>query len=1131
MALALLLMPLGIFAQDNTIDPFLKFKDPTVQTHMVEVTTWTMNWSERTGTYPVLDNNCQVDVDYSSSDKSVATIDENGVITPVAPGTTTISASYDGLEGVFFPSYAEYTLTYTDDRYTVEVLGLHFSSSTADATYGDATVDTPSLEMGKMPQDASYTYSSSAPRVATVDASGRVTIVSVGSTDISASFAGNDNVKPGSVSYTLTVAQKEVGIEWGTTTFTYDGKAHAPTATATGLVGSDKCSVTVDGAQTNAGSYTATASALSNTNYKLPADKTITFTIAKAAATVAFASATVNAKIGESFTAPTATTTPSGLALSYASSTTSVATVDASTGAVTLKSAGSTTITASFAGNTNYNAAEGSYTLNVSKADAVSAELSFSSQTATATYGDASVTTPTLSNPHQVDLTWTSSDKKVAKVNNSGVVTIVGAGQTVISAAFAGNDTYSAATISYTLTVNKASATVAFASATVNAKIGESFTAPTATTTPSGLALSYASSTTSVATVDASTGAVTLKSAGSTTITASFAGNTNYNAAEGSYTLNVSKADAVSAELSFSSQTATATYGDASVTTPTLSNPHQVDLTWTSSDKKVAKVNNSGVVTIVGAGKTVISAAFAGNDTYSAATISYTLTVNKAAATVAFASATVNAKIGESFIAPTATTTPSGLTLTYGSSTTSVATVDAITGTVTLVAEGSTTITASFAGNDNYNAASASYTLTVSKAGNPNPELKDPQISFSSTTATATYGDESVTTPTLKNPLDLSPIVWSSSAQGVATVNSQGQVTIQNAGQTIISAIFAGNSEYAASTVFYILTIDKAVATVSFPMDHYVAQMGKDFDSPKASVSPNDPGFEIVYTSSDEEVTKVNTNTGVVSLKGAGKATITATFKGSTNYHHAEASYVLTVLGENEINPMDLDPVDPDAEYSFETTKLVNPDGTEMNLSNAVIENHFIVTMKNQDSPLGDGYDPDLESLVINTVTGIGNAIELLDKGIIPGSEEWAAAFTGLVFILPEDEDEGELIITSQEAKGVNLMVQIGDAKPVAINLPELEDYSIPCKNHIEEYVYLWNGGKDSDVSGTRGKKAAVDVRVRKVTYKSKGSSGIERVLFEAPEDDLWFSLSGQRISKPTKKGVYIHGHQKVVIK
>ena len=132
----------------------------------------------------------------------------------------------------------------------------------------------------------------------------------------------------------------------------------------------------------------------------------------------------------------------------------------------------------------------------------MSAELSFSSPTATATYGDASVTTPTLSNPHQVDLTWTSSDKKVAKVNSSGVVTIVGAGKTVISAAFAGNDTYSAATISYTLTVNKASATVAFASATVNAKIGESFTAPTATTTPSGLALSYASSTTSVATVD-----------------------------------------------------------------------------------------------------------------------------------------------------------------------------------------------------------------------------------------------------------------------------------------------------------------------------------------------------------------------------------------------------------------------------------------------------------------------------------------------------------------------------------------------------------------------------------------------------------------------------------------------------
>ena len=80
-----------------------------------------------------------------------------------------------------------------------------------------------------------------------------------------------------------------MGLQWGTTSFTYDGNAHVPTATATGLVGSDVCNVTVDGAQTNAGSYTATASALSNANYKLPAATTTTFTIAKAASAVATA--------------------------------------------------------------------------------------------------------------------------------------------------------------------------------------------------------------------------------------------------------------------------------------------------------------------------------------------------------------------------------------------------------------------------------------------------------------------------------------------------------------------------------------------------------------------------------------------------------------------------------------------------------------------------------------------------------------------------------------------------------------------------------------------------------------------------------------------------------------------------
>ena len=93
--------------------------------------------------------------------------------------------------------------------------------------------------------------------------------------------------------------------------------------------------------------------------------------------------------------------------------------------------------------------------------------------------------------------------------------------------------------------------------------------------------------------------------------------------------------------------------------------------------------------------------------------------VTKQDVTMAFSEASVTATVGQAFSAPTLSMNPSGLAVTYSSSNTAVATVDASTGAVTLVAEGTTTITATFAGNNNYNPATASYELTVSAATTP----------------------------------------------------------------------------------------------------------------------------------------------------------------------------------------------------------------------------------------------------------------------------------------------------------------------------------------------------------------------------------------------------------------------------
>lgn len=177
--------------------------------------------------------------------------------------------------------------------------------------------------------------------------------------------------------------------------------------------------------------------------------------------------------------------------------------------------------------------------------------------------------------------------------------------------------------------------------------------------------------------------------------------------------------DKPSPELAWSADSATVTIGADDNIFPTLSNPHSVTVTYTSSDTGKATIDAStGSITLVAEGNTTISAVFAGNDDYAAQTVTYTLTVQQAqpqplpSPELAWSEESATVTIGESNSFPTLSN-PHSVTVSYESSDITKATIDASTGLITLVAEGNTTISASFAGDSELAPQTVSYALTV----------------------------------------------------------------------------------------------------------------------------------------------------------------------------------------------------------------------------------------------------------------------------------------------------------------------------------------------------------------------------------------------------------------------------------
>ena len=506
-----------------------------------------------------------------------------------------------------------------------------------------------------------------------------------------------------------------------------------------------------------------------------------------------------------SFAIITRPTSNSGGAITYSSSDSAVATIDASGDFISLVGAvGDVSFIATQAETSQYASAS-----KTSNPIAVRLPTTFSAATfavaSSKTYGDASfniATTPTSNSGGAI--TYSSSNTAVATIDASGnFISLVAAGSVSFIATQAQTSQYASATnTSNTLTValgtSNLSSSSTFTVASSKTYGDASFVITTRPTSNSGGAITYSSSNTAVATIDASGNYISLVAAGEVSFIATQAATNQYaSATKTSNTLTVSLKTPTLSSSTFS-VASVKIVGDASfaiITRPTSDSGGAI--TYSSSNPAVATIDASGnFISLIAVGDVSFIATQPETSQYASATkTSNTLAVRL---TSTFSEVTFEVESSKTYgdasfsITTAPTTSNSDGAITYSSSDTAVATIDASGNFISLVGAGSVSFIATQAQTSQYaSSTNTSNTLTVSRAAAPTLAFVNPPTSknmseiFTVTAISASSG----------------AVTYTSNNTSLATVGlSTGLVSLKSIGTVTITAAQTLSAQYNAPT-------------------------------------------------------------------------------------------------------------------------------------------------------------------------------------------------------------------------------------------------------------------------------------------------------------------------------------------
>jgi len=288
----------------------------------------------------------------------VATTDANGVAT----FTATLPATVDGNDGISIQVQLNDGTTNIGTAFSFSQLASQTITfgALSPVTYGDANFELVATATSGL----TVSFASSNTSVATVSGT-TVTIVGIGSTNITASQDGNASFNPAAnVVQELVVNPKTLTLQDAAAqNKVYNGtKAAIITGTLTGIIGTD--TVTLVGTGVFADSNVAVGISVSSnctlagaqaSKYTLTQPLGLTANITQASQTIIFAAIPVKATTDADFNPGATSATSAVNPITYTSSNLSVATIVS--GMIHIVGAGTSTITASQAGNINYTVA------------------------------------------------------------------------------------------------------------------------------------------------------------------------------------------------------------------------------------------------------------------------------------------------------------------------------------------------------------------------------------------------------------------------------------------------------------------------------------------------------------------------------------------------------------------------------------------------------------------------------------------------------------------------------------------------------------------------------------------------------------------------------------------------------